>query len=131
MHSKIIKVMSLEDISLLGAEVNSYKYSKAIAELNYDENNKVFKKVCPSILNETVISNILYVTSLIELLGPKYINVAIRLHNNNFMIEHTEFANDINKYIDYQCHTGSTYTIVIRNAAKIISYKYKFEAVKG
>ena len=127
MHSKIIKVKSIEDISLINVEVNSYKYSAEIAEFNYDENKKILNQLCPSVLDENTISNILYVASLIELLGSKYINMAIRLHHNNFMIEHNQFAYDINKYIDYQSHTGSTYTIVMRKAAKIIEYKYKFE----
>jgi len=126
-HSKLIKVKSIEDISLMSVEVNSYKYSRDIAEFNYEENNKILKHIFPAVLNETLISNILYVAALIELLGSKYINMAIRLHHNNFMIEHNQFAYDINKYIDYQSHTGSTYTIVMRKAAKIIEYKYKFE----
>ena len=127
MHSKTILVKSIEDISLVNVEVNSYKYSAGIAEFNYDENRKILNQLSQCVLDEITISNILYVASLIELLGSKYINAIIRLHNNNFMIDHTEFANDINKYIDYQCHTGSTYTVVMRKAAKIIEYKYKFE----
>ena len=72
------------------------------------------------------ITNILYVTSLIELLGSKYINFAIMLHNNNFMITDNDFSETIGKYIDWQTHTASSYTIMIRKAAKIIEYKYKF-----
>ena len=127
MHSKIIKVKSIEDITLINVEVNSYKYSAGIADFNYDENKKILNKLSQVVLDETTISNILYVASLIELLGSKYINAIIRLHNNNFMIEHNDFANDINKYIDYQHHTGSTYTVVMRKAAKIIEYKYKYK----
>ena len=126
-HLKLIKVKSIEDISLISVEVNSYKYSNDIAVFNFEENNKILKQLFPAVLNKTLISNILYVAALIELLGSKYINMAIILNNNNFMIEHNQFAYDINKYIDYQSHTGSTYTMVMRKAAKIIEYKYKFE----
>ena len=101
MHSKIIKVKSIEDISLINVEVNSYKYSAEIADFNYDENKKILNQLSQCVLDETTISNILYVASLIELLGSKYINTIIRLHKHNFMIDHTEFANEINKYIDY------------------------------
>jgi hypothetical protein len=124
MQKKKIRIKSIEGISLMSVEVNSYKYSKDIAEFNYDENNKILKKICTTIKNEIEISNILYVVSLIELLGSKYINMAIMLHKNNFIIKDNEFAYDIGKYIDYQSHTGSSYTIMIRNAAKIIEYKY-------
>ena len=126
MHSKLIKVKSIEDISLISVEVNSYKYSKDIAAFNYDENHQILKQLFPAVLNEILISNILYVAALIELLGSTYINKAIILNNNNFMIEHNKFSYDINKYINHQDHTGSTYTIVMRKAAKIIEYKYKF-----
>ena len=129
MHSKIIKVKSIEDISLINVEVNSYKYSAEIAEFNYAENKKILNQLSQAVLDEPTIVNILYIASLIELLGSKYINTIIRLHKNNFMIDHTEFTNEINKYIDYQHHTGSTYTVVMRKAAKIIEYKYKFEDV--
>ena len=127
MHSKLIKVKSIEDISLISVEVNSYKYAKDIAAFNYDENHQILKQLFPAVLNEILISNILYVAALIELLGSTYINKAIILNNNNFMIEHNQFSYDINKYINHQDHTGSTYTIVMRKAAKIIEYKYKFE----
>ena len=125
MHSKLIKVKSIDDISLMIIEVNTYKYSKDIAEFNYDENNNILKKICTKIRNETEISNILYVVSLIELLGSKYINLAIILHKNNFMINYNDFANGIEKYIDYQNHDGFSYTIVVRNASKIIEHKHK------
>ena len=78
-------------------------------------------------MNETDIVNILYVTSLIELLGSKYITFAISLHNNNFMIADNDFTETIGKYIDCQTHTASSYTIMMRKAAKIIEYKYKYE----
>ena len=95
MYPKKNKIKSIEDISLLNVEVDTYKYSKDIAEFNYDENNKILKKICTTIKNEIEISNILYVVSLIELLGTKYINMAIILHKNNFIVGHNEFASDI------------------------------------
>ena len=60
-------------------EVNTYKWSQQIADFNYDENREVLKSISTRNLNETDIVNILYVTSLIELLGSKYINFAILL----------------------------------------------------
>jgi hypothetical protein len=127
-HSKIIKVQSIEDISLMVAEVKTYKRSQQIADFNYDENRKVLNKICTTLMNETDIVNILYVASLIELLGSKYINSAIILHKNNFLITNKDFAETIGKYIDWQTHTASSYTLMIRKAAKIIEYKYKFDA---
>ena len=126
-HSKIIRVKSIEDITLISVEVNSYKWSQQIADFNYDENLKVLNQICTNRLNETDIANILYVTSLIELLGSKYIYMAIILHKNNFMIADDDFAENIGKYIDWQIHTASSYTIMMRKAAKIIEYKYKCE----
>ena len=121
------KIKSIEDITLINIEVNSYKYSKDIAEFNYDENSKILKQICVNINNEIDISNILYITSLIELLGSKYINMAIILHKNNFLISHNEFADDICKYINYQNYDAYSYSIMIKNAVKIIEYKYKYE----
>ena len=126
-HSKIIKVKSIEDISLIAVAVNTYKWSQQIADFNYDENHKVLTQICTTISNETDIVNILYVTSLIELLGSKYINSAIILHKNNFMIADNDFAETIGKYIDWQIHTAASYTIMMRKAAKIIEYKYNFD----
>jgi len=120
---------------LIVVEVHSYKWSQQIAEFNYDENYQILKQVCKNELNEKEIANILYVTSLIELLGSKYITFAIILHNNNFMIADNEFAEIISKYIGWQTHTASSYTIMMRNAAKIIEHKYKyrcnFDNLKG
>jgi hypothetical protein len=126
-HSKIIEVKAIEDISLISVEINTYKWSKQIAEFNYDENYRILKQICTTIQKEKDIQNILYVTSLIELLGSKYITIAIILHKNNFMIADDDFAETIGKYIDWQHHTASSYTIMMRNAAKIIAYKYKFD----
>ena len=126
-HTKLIRVKSIEDITLIAVEVNTYKWSQQIADFNYDENRKVLKKMCTTIMNETDIVNILYVTSLIELLGSKYINFAIILHKNNFMSADNDFSETIGKYIDWQTHTASSYTIMMRKAAKIIEYKYKFD----
>ena len=135
-HAKTIEVKAIEDISLIAVEVNTYKWSRQIADFNYDENHRVLEKICTTIINETDIVNILYVTSLIELLGSKYINFAIILHKNNFMIANDDFAETIGKYIDWQTHTASSYTIMMRKAAKIIEYKYKYDldeldALKG
>jgi hypothetical protein len=124
-HSKLIKVKSIEDISLISVEVNTYKRSQQIADFNYDENHQILNQLCTTIQNEKDVINILYVTSLIELLGSKYINFAIILHKNSFMISDDDFAKNIGKYIDWQTHTASSYTIMMRKAAKIIEYKYK------
>ena len=129
-HSKIIKVKSIEDISLMVVEVNTYKRSQQIADFNYDENLKVLKQICKTGLNEPDIVNILYVTSLIELLGSKYITFAIILHKNNFMIANKDFTETIGKYIDWQSHTAASYTIMIRKSAKILEYKYNFENIE-
>ena len=43
-HTTIIKVKSIEDITLIADEVNTYKWSQQIADFNYDENRKVLKK---------------------------------------------------------------------------------------
>ena len=126
-HSKIITVKAIEDISLDIAEVKFYKRSQQIADFNYDANHKILHTIFRIRFNESDIVNILYVTSLIELLGSKYINFAIILHKHNFMIADDDFAETIGKYIDWQHHTASSYTIMMRKAAKIIAYKYKVE----
>jgi hypothetical protein len=127
-HTKTIEIKKIEDISLIAVEVNTYKKSQQIADFNCDENCRVLKKISTVRLDEIDILNILYVTSLIELLGSKYINSAIILHKNNFLITNKDFAETIGKYIDWQTHTASSYTLMIRKAAKIIEYKYKFDA---
>ena len=129
-HTKLIKVKSIEDISFMIVDVNTYKWSQQIADFNYDENRLVLKQICKTTLDETATHNILYVTSVIELLGSKYINLAIILHKNNFMTNDNDFSEMIDKYIYYQTHTAASYTIMIRNAAKIIEYKYKFDDLK-
>ena len=121
------KLISIEDIDLEIAEVKYYKRSRQIADFNYDENHTILKQVCKIELNEQDIVNILYVTALIELLGLKYITFAKILHKNNFMSANNDFADTIGKYIDWQTHTASSYTIMMRKAAKIIEYKYKCE----
>ena len=125
-HSKIITVKAIEDISLISVEVNTYKWSRQIAEFNSDENHRVLKRICTTIINESDIDNILYVTALIELLGIKYITFAKIQHKNNFLIANNDFAETIGKYIDWQHHTASSYTIMMRKAAKIIAYKYNW-----
>ena len=126
-RKKIIRVKSIEDISLIVVEVKTYKWSQQIADFNYDENHKILKQICKLELNEVEIANILYVTSLIELLGSKYITYAIILDKNNFMSADNDFSETIGKYIDWQTHTASSYTIMMRKASKIIEYKYKCE----
>ena len=129
-HSKIITVKaikSIEDIKLEIAEVKFYKRSQQIADFNYDENYKILHTLFRIRFNESDIANILYVTSLIELLGSKYISFAIILHKNNFMITNDCFTETIGKYIDWQTHTAASYTLMMRNATKIIDYKYSNE----
>lgn len=128
-HNKLI--ISIEDIDLEIAEVKYYKYSQQIADFNYDENLKVLRKICRMRVTEQDIDNILYVTSLIELLGIKYINFAKTLHKNNFMILHNDLTETIGKYIDWQTYTASSYTIVMRTACKIINEKYYADALKS
>ena len=129
-HKKLIRVKSIEDVLLLFVEVNTYKWSQQIADFNYDENLKVLNQICTCRLNETDIVNILYVASVIELLGSKYINFAIILHNNKFLTANKDFSETIGKYIDWQTHTASSYTIMMRKAARIIEYKYKYDLVE-
>jgi len=40
------------------------------------------------------------------------------------MIIDDDFSNTMNTYLEWQTHTASSYTIMMRNAAKIIEYKY-------
>ena len=127
-NTKLSRLKSMEDISLIHVEVNTiYKCSQQIAQINYDENRKVLKKICTTSISEIDTNNILYVTSLIELLGSKYINSAIRLHKENFRFVDDDFAETIGKYIDWQTHTAASYTLMMRKAAKIIYYKYSIE----
>ena len=127
-NTKLSRLKSMEDISLIHVEVNTiYKWSQQIADFNYDENRKVLKKICTTSISEIDTNNILYVTSLIELLGSKYINSAIRLHKENFRFVDDDFAETIGKYIDWQTHTAASYTLMMRKAAKIIDYKYSIE----
>ena len=121
---------SIKEISLVTIEANTYKWSQQIADFNYVENYEILKKICTTVNKITDVFNILYLTSLIELLGDKYINAAIILNINNFMIVDDDFANTINKYLDWQTHTAASYTTMMRNAAKIIEYKYKQDAIK-
>jgi hypothetical protein len=127
-HTTLPRLKSVEDISLINVEINTiYKWSQQIADFNYDENRKVLKKICTTSISEIDTNNILYVTSLIELLGSKYINSAIRLHKENFRFVDDDFAETIGKYIDWQTHTAASYTLMMRKAAKIIDYKYSIE----
>ena len=112
---------------IIRIEVNTYKFSKDIEEFHYEENKQILRKIAPFIHDPTTIDNILYTASLIELLGPKYIHLIIIMHNNNFMVDDNKISDEIIKYIDYQFNDASSYTIVMRKAAKIIEYKYKDE----
>lgn len=119
-------IISIEDISLEIAEVKFYKHSQQIADFNYDKNIKILNQIYKIRFNEPEIVNILYVTSLVELLGKKYINLAKILHKNNFMIANNDFMDTIGKYIDWQTHTASSYTIMMRKAVRIIDHKYNW-----
>jgi hypothetical protein len=119
-------IISIKDISLEIAEVKFYKHSQQIADFNYDENIKILNQFYKIRFNEPDIVNILYVTSLVELLGIKYINLAKILHKNNFMIANNDFMDTIGKYIDWQTHTASSYTIMMRKAVGIINKKYNW-----
>ena len=114
---------TMEDISDL--ETITYKWSRQISEFNYDTNLHIFKQICNFDMYEKYVGKILYVVSVIELLGVKYIRVAIALHEHNFMIHEDEFSETISKYIDWKNQSASYYTIIMRNAAKIIEHKYK------
>ena len=43
------------------------------------------------------------------------------------MIAKNDFTETIGKYIAWQIHTAASYTIMMRKAAKIIEYKYKYD----
>ena len=128
-HNKLI--ISIDDIDLEIAEVKYYKRSQQIAEFNHDENLKVLHNICRIRVTEQDIDNILYVVSLIELLGLKYISFAKTLHDQNFMILNNDMIETIGKYIDWQSYTASAYTIVMRTACKIINEKYYADALKA
>lgn len=118
------KMKTLEDITDL--EVITYKWSRQISEFNYDTNHQIFRQLCHSDdMYEKCAEKILYVTALIELLGAKYIRFAITLHEHHFMINDDEFFDTISKYIDWKNSSAASYTIIMRNAAKIIKHKYK------
>jgi len=65
----------------------------------------------------------LYVTALIELLGPAYINYAIKLHKNHIFY-FKDLQQNISKFLEWQTHTASSYTTTMRKAYKIINHKY-------
>ena len=116
-----ITVQTIEDIVI---EVRSYKWSRQIAEFNYDENFTILNRISTINLAELEVPNILYVTALIELLGPTCINCAIMLHKKGVKISNELMKQHIGKYIEWQTHTASSYTVTIRKAAKIIDAKY-------
>jgi len=65
----------------------------------------------------------LYVTALIELLGPAYLNYAIKLHKNHIFYSKV-LQQNISKFLEWQTHTASSYTTTMRRAYKIIHHKY-------
>ena len=52
-NTKLPSLKSIEDISLVFVEVNTYKWSQQIADFNYDENREVLKSISTLNLNET------------------------------------------------------------------------------
>tara|TARA_B110000971_G_C20038806_1_gene516182 strand:+ start:555 stop:908 length:354 start_codon:yes stop_codon:yes gene_type:complete len=108
-------------------EVDSYKRSLKIELFNYDENQRILtilhKNLQPP-LDQLQVDNILYVTAVIELLGLKYINMAILL-NENVTMSNVTMTNAVSKYIKWQTHSGTTYTILFRKAYQIINFKYR------
>lgn len=124
MSAKIEDIsITIEDITDL--EPVTYRWSRQISEFNYETNHQIFKQICNSGNFDQYVEKILYVVALIELLGCKYINLAIYLHENHFMIREDELFETINKYIDWKKHDAWSYTIILRNATKIINHKYK------
>ena len=92
-----ITVQTIEDIVI---EVRSYKWSRQIAEFNYDENFTILNRISTINLAELEVPNILYVTALIELLGPTCINCAIMLHKKGVKISNELMTQHIGKYIE-------------------------------
>lgn len=113
---------TMKDISDL--ETITFKWSRQISEYNHDTNGEILKQICNPILYEKYAEQILYVVSVIELLGYKYIRSSIALHINNFMINDEEFFETINKYTEFQRYNASSFTIIMRKAAKVIHNKY-------
>ena len=105
---------------------NSYDYCEEIAKFNYDVNLAILKKVNPTMNNKTDISNVLYITSLIEILGYNYIEwVKNTANNSSFMMTWDNQSKTISKYIDYQLHSGCSYAFTMRMASQIIEEKYQ------
>ena len=119
------KIKTMEDISDL--ETITYKWSRQISEFNYDSNREILIQFCKY---ENYVEQILYVVSVIELLGAQYIALAISLHENNVMIhnnnknKNNDYFNAINKYTDFKRYSAASYTIIMRSAAKVIHHKY-------
>ena len=104
---------------------NSYEYCDEIAKFNYEVNLAILKKVNPTMINKIEISNVLYITSLIEILGYEYIEwVKKTAINSSFMMTWDKQADTISKYIDYQLHSGCSYAFTMRIASEIILDKY-------
>ena len=117
------EIIELNIIKNIELEVMSYKWSHDIASFNYDENYTILKHISTINLVQLEVNNILYVTALIELLGPSYINYAIKLHNMHFFYSKIMQEN-ISKYLKWQTHTASSYTTTMRMAYMIIYHKY-------
>ena len=117
---EIIELNRLQNIEL---EVMSYRWSYDIASFNYDANYTILKQISTINLDELDVDNILYVVALIELLGPAYINYAIKLHKMHFFYSKV-LQQNISKFLEWQTHTASSYTTTMQNAYKIIYHKY-------
>ena len=117
---EIIELNIIQNIEL---EVMSYKWSHDIASFNYDENYTMLKHNSTINLAQLEVNNILYVTALIELLGPSYIQYAINQHTKHFSYSKVMQQN-IYKFIEWQTYTASSYTNTMRIAYQIIDHKY-------
>ena len=117
------KSITIEDITDL--ETVTYRWSRQISEFNYETNHQIFTQICNSGNFDQYVEKILYLVSVIELLGSKYINIAISLHENNFMIHENDFFETINKYTQWDNANAWSYTIILRKSTKIITHKYK------
>ena len=116
------KIKTMDDISDL--ETITYKWSRQISEFNHDSNREILIQFCKY---DNYMEQILYVVSVIELLGAQYITFAISLHENNVMIHNKNnnyFNNAINKYTDFKRYSAASYTMIMRSAVKVIYHKY-------
>ena len=118
------KTTTMDDISDLEKMI-TYRWSRQISEFNYDSNLEILTRICDKDIYDKYAKKILYLVSVIELLGSKYINIAISLHENNYMIHENDFFETINKYTQWDNANAWSYTIILRKSTKIITHKYK------